>query len=68
MSLKVIHLVFITASFSLSFGFSWWALDDYFNHGAGLLYLSMGILSALAGIALAFYLPQFLKKMKGAGL
>ena len=63
MSLKAIHLVFITASTALAFGFAAWELTAYANAGqTGDLILGIG--SAVSGVALIIYGRYFLKKLK----
>ena len=64
MSLKAIHLVFITASTALAFGFAAWELTMYANAGqTGDLIFGLG--SAACGVALIVYGRYFLKKLKG---
>lgn len=64
MSLKAFHIVFITASSALAFGFAVWALKNYFSpEGAGMdLVYAIG--SFIAGIGLIVYERYFLKKLK----
>ena len=63
MSLKAFHIVFVTASILLAFGFGIWSFLDYQDQGAkaDLIY---GIGSALAGIALLIYAKAVLRKLK----
>jgi hypothetical protein len=63
MSLKAFHIVFVTASTLLAFGFGAWELQDYFATGEkqGLW---LGVFSLLAGIALIWYGKIVLKKLK----
>jgi len=63
MSLKAFHLVFITASVLLAFGFAAWSLMVYAD-GRQWTDLVFGIGSALAGIGLIVYGRYFLKKLK----
>jgi hypothetical protein len=63
MSLKAFHIVFITASILLAFGFAAWSLVAYRDQG-GFNYLIYGIGSALCGVALVFYEVYVLKKLK----
>jgi hypothetical protein len=64
MSLKAFHVIFITASSALAFGFGIWAFKNYFSpEGAGLD-LVYGIGSFVAGFALIVYERYFLKKLK----
>ena len=66
MSLKAIHLVFITASTILAFGFGVWELKTYSAAGEkGDLIL--GVASLLGGLALIVYGRYFLKKLKNIG-
>jgi DNA-binding transcriptional regulator of glucitol operon len=66
MSLKAIHIVFITVSTVLAFGFGWWELRSYSTGGA-MLDLVLGGASLGAGIALIAYGRYFLKKLKHIG-
>jgi hypothetical protein len=64
MSLKALHIVFITASTLLTFGFGVWELRRYFI-GEGLSSdLILGSISLVAGTALVIYGRYFLKKLK----
>jgi hypothetical protein len=63
MSLKAFHIVFITASILLAFGFAVWSAVAYSDQG-GLSYLLYAIVSALCGIGLIFYEIYVLKKLK----
>ena len=63
MSLKALHLVFITASTGLAFVFAAWELTAYANGGqAGDLFYGIG--SAICAVALIVYGRYFLKKLK----
>lgn len=64
MSLKAFHIVFVTASTLLAFGFGAWALWQYFGDSRALLDLVMSIASFASGIALIIYGKYFLKKLK----
>ena len=64
MSLKAFHIVFVTASTLLAFGFGAWALWQYFGNSRALADLVMGIASIVAGFALIVYGKFFLKKLK----
>ena len=66
MSLKAIHIVFITASTVLAFGFGWWELKSY-SAGGARLDLILGVASLVAGVALIVYGRYFLKKLKHIG-
>jgi len=63
MSLKAFHIVFVTASILLSFGFGVWSLLDYKDQGKPAELLG-GIVSLLVGVALIFYAKAILKKLK----
>ena len=63
MSLKALHVVFITASIVLAFGFGVWCLKAYFDGGVQRD-LWFGIGSIVAGIGLIFYGWAVLKKLK----
>ena len=63
MSLKAFHLVFISASILLAFGFAAWSLLN-FADGRQTSDLLFGLGSALAGIGLVFYGRYVLKKLK----
>ena len=64
MSLKAFHIIFITASTLLTFGFGAWSLIGYFTAKSGTLDLILGSASLGAGIALIVYGKYFLKKLK----
>ena len=64
MSLKTFHLVFITASSALAFGFGVWELKDAFSGDGGAMSVVLGIGSLAAGVGLIFYERYFLKKLK----
>ncbi len=63
MSLKAFHVVFVTASILLAFGFGAWSYSGYKEQGntADLIY---AIGSALAGITLVIYFKIILRKLK----
>ena len=63
MSLKAIHIFFISISILLTFGFGVWALVQ-----AGSSYLLLGLLSVVIGILLIVYLIKFLRKLKNVSL
>lgn len=63
MSLKAIHILFITASMLLCLGFGGWALDNYLAYD-GTTNLVYVICSAALFLALAVYGWFFLKKLK----
>lgn len=64
MSLKAFHLVFITASSALAFGFGVWMLRDYRSADGSTGDLLLGIGSLVAGVGLLVYERYFLKKLK----
>ena len=67
MSLKAVHIIFITASCLLAFGFAGWCLKSYFS-GEGLSRdLVFGIASFAVGVGLIIYGRYFLKKLKDVG-
>ena len=63
MSLKAIHIVFVTVSILLCLGFGTWSFVRYFEEPRALD-LAFGIGSILAGIGLVFYGRYVLKKLK----
>ena len=63
MSLKAFHIVFITASILLAFGFAAWSLVTYSEQG-GRSFLIYAIGSALCGVGLVAYEVYVLKKLK----
>jgi len=63
MSLKAFHIVFVTASILLSFGFGVWSLLDYKDNGKSAELIG-GIVSMLVGVALIFYAKAILRKLK----
>jgi hypothetical protein len=67
MSLKAFHLIFITASSALAFGFGVWSLKDYWSPDGRLMNLLFGIGSIVAGVGLIAYERYFLKKLKNVG-
>ena len=66
MSLKAFHIVFITASILLSFGFGAWLINRYTEVG-GWIHLAGGILAGVAGLCLLVYGKYFLRKFKHLG-
>jgi len=64
MSLKAFHVIFITASSALAFGFGVWALKNYFSPEGVGLDLVYAIGSFVTGIGLIVYERYFLKKLK----
>lgn len=63
MSLKAFHILFVTASTLLSFGFGAWALHSY-STSQSLVDLVMGILAVVLGVGMIWYGKYFLKKLK----
>jgi hypothetical protein len=63
MSLKAFHLVFVTASVLLAFGFAAWSLMNYFE-AKRPVDLVFGVCSSVIGVGLIFYGRYFLKKLK----
>jgi hypothetical protein len=66
MSLKAFHIVFITASILLAFGFGGWLFKSFSDSGS-LWALLCGVVSVAAGVGLIVYERQFLKKTKHIG-
>ena len=63
MSLKALHLVFITASLALSCGFGVWGFTQY-QESKSAIDLAYGVGSIVAVVALLAYGVYFLKKLK----
>jgi hypothetical protein len=63
MSLKAFHLVFITASVLLSFGFGAWSLVGYSDNGR-TIDLIYGVGSVGIGVGLIVYGRYVLRKLK----
>ena len=63
MSLKAFHIVFVTASILLAFGFGIWSLAHYRDDGR-TLDLIYGIGSILCGLGLIVYGKLILNKLK----
>jgi hypothetical protein len=59
MSLKAVHLIFVTLLTALSFGFATWAFQ------AGSVF--WGVAGIIAGILVIVYGVYFLKKLKNIG-
>ena len=62
MSLKTFHIIFIVLSILLSFGYGVWAFWFY-SHVGIFLYLVMGGLSLLLGVALVIYSQNVSRKL-----
>ncbi len=66
MSLKAVHIFFVTVATLIAAGFGWWSIEQYsVTGGAGDLLLM--ILALAAAISLPVYGVWFLKKMKKVG-
>lgn len=63
MSLKFVHVFFISISVILAFGFAFWGLRQY-QASPEPVNLVLSVSAFVAGAALLFYLASFLKKMK----
>jgi putative effector of murein hydrolase len=63
MSLKAFHIVFVTASIILAFGFGGWSFLNYKDQGA-VLDLVFGIGSVAVGIGLVIYERVIMRKLK----
>lgn len=63
MSLKAFHIVFITASVLLAFGFAAWAWVNFSEQG-GRSFLIYGLASSLCGVALVIYEAYVIRKLK----
>lgn len=67
MSLKTFHLLFVTASVILAFGFGAWGIEAYSSRGEeGTLLLAL--LSLLFGAGLIVYGVRVRTKLKGLGV
>jgi len=64
MSLKAFHIIFITVSCALAFGFGVWMLRAYASPEGGTSDLIYGVASLAVGVGLVFYGRYFLKKLK----
>ena len=63
MSLKALHIVFVTASILLAFGFGAWEINAW-KAGGTATDLALGIGSCVVGVALLIYGKYFLNKLK----
>jgi hypothetical protein len=63
MSLKTIHIVFITSSILLCFGFGAWEIHAYTGH-LHRSDLVMGVGSLVCGVALVIYERAVLRKFR----
>jgi hypothetical protein len=66
MSLKGFHVVFVSASALVAFGFAAWCVGAVPEPGTGRVLA--GVASVLAGFGLVGYEIWFLKKMRGLGV
>ena len=64
MSLKTVHIFFISVSILLTLGFGLWAVRDYLVSGNGVN-LAMGLAAFLGCGVLVWYGIWFLRKLKG---
>ena len=67
MSLKAFHLLFVTASVILAFGFGAWGIEAYSSRGEGGTLL-MALVSLLFGAGLIVYGVRVRTKLKGLGV
>jgi membrane protein DedA with SNARE-associated domain len=63
MSLKAVHLVFVTALSALAFGFAAWSFKNFFTTNIASD-LAWGTGSSLAGVAVIVYGIKVFKKLK----
>ncbi len=63
MSLKAIHVLFITVATIFAAGFGVWSIDFFLDRQEAV-YLMLGIFSLTASLALIGYGSWFLRKMK----
>ncbi len=64
MSLKIFHIIFITAAVLLALGCGIWGLGTYWSAGGRMLALLFGLGSLAACVALIAYERYVLKKLK----
>jgi hypothetical protein len=64
MSLKAVHLVFVTALSALTFGVAVWKFRDFGREGGTTADLLFGFGGVLAGILVLVYGVYFLKKLR----
>lgn len=64
MSLKAVHLVFVTALSALAFGLGVWQARDFFTPAGQTLDLVLAAACFLAGAGVIYYGRYFLKKLK----
>jgi hypothetical protein len=63
MSLKAVHLVFISCSIALSFCFGAWLLHDY-SLTNDRVEMGIGIASCATGVTLIIYAKTILRKLR----
>jgi hypothetical protein len=64
MSLKTIHVVFVTAALLMTAFFGVWAWREYAGPEGTTAHLTYGVLSIVAFVGLLAYGRYFLKKLK----
>ncbi len=64
MSLKAVHLLFVTVLSALCFGCGVWKLRDYVHDREATGDLVFGAVALLAGVVVVIYGRYFLKKLK----
>ena len=64
MSLKAVHLIFVTVLSSLCFGCGIWKLRLYAQDREATANLVFGAVALLVGVAVVIYGRYFLKKLK----
>jgi len=64
MSLKALHIVFVTASVLLCAGFGVWAFGNYLAPEGTWLDLAYGVGAAVGAVVLLVYGWYFLKKLR----
>jgi hypothetical protein len=67
MSLKTLHLIFISASTALAFGFGVWEFKAYWSSEGRVPDLLLGLGSIAVGVGLIIYERYFLKRLKNVG-
>ena len=66
MSLKTVHILFITVSVLLGLATGVWGLREYSSQGDGS-YLALGVSSLVLAVGLLGYGTWFLRKTRGIG-
>ena len=64
MSLKAVHVIFVTAALLLTAFFGGWAWHEYASPQGTRAHLIYGLLSIIAFLGLIVYGKYFLKKLK----